>query len=212
MELIRPGIQRPDDELAAAQGFDRLTVSFEMEVFIREALVIEELGPVETDALSTPFEGGGDLFVQLDVCRESDFMTIDGFRRPADLLLQLAVELFGISRLAPVARQGLFVGIDDDLSGIAIDHQGVAIDDLSGDILETYHRRHLERSRQDGRMRCTASNVYREADHHLLGHRRCLAGCQVVGDNGNVLPKNPGLASLAKNSSQELPLNVPDVM
>ena len=65
MKLIRPGIQRTNDEFAAAQGFDRLTVGFEMEVFIREPLVIKEFGPVETDALGSPLKGSGNLFVCL---------------------------------------------------------------------------------------------------------------------------------------------------
>src|SRR5205085_10304219 len=97
-KLVAAQVERPDDDRPIAHLPEDAGVRLEMLLFARQLLTVqvEELGPVEADALAAVSENRGDLFGELDVRPQPDAPSVESDRGQVALLEQRRLADLGL--------------------------------------------------------------------------------------------------------------------
>src|SRR5207302_3786157 len=125
----RLGAQLAQDRAVSLQVFFLAGISLPIQV--------QELGPVQADAVGSAFQAMGGLMGEFNITQQQDSRSVLGFRRQLAQLSEAALERSETTADALVALQRLPIRIEDDQAVIAIHDHGVAANHVAQELTQT---------------------------------------------------------------------------
>jgi len=158
------------------------------------AIDVDELRPVQADAVGAVVHGRGDLLGELDVGPDLQPVPVQRDGGPAGVLEKAVLDRLVVPLFLLVAADDLRVGVHDHGTCRAVDDDEIPCPGLCRDLLETDDRRDLVGPGHDGRVRGLAAHVGGEPLDLLHLHLHRVRGREVArDDDGMVADPRDGL-------------------